>query len=60
MKITQNAASSITLRRFDTGEEITFDEGVTIDVDNGTAAFLLNMKAYDENGKLITNFTIAS
>ena len=54
-KIKQKADCSITIRRFDTGENITFEKNTKMELDDATADYLLNMKAWetDRTGKKI-------
>lgn len=58
MKCKQLADCSISINRFDTQETITFDLDTIIDVDKDTANYLLNMKVYDENKNLLSNFVL--
>jgi len=56
MQVKQLADCSISIRRFDTGEQINFVQNTIIDVDSETANHLLNMKSYDDEGNLLTDF----
>ena len=56
MKIKQTLSCPITIRRFDTNENITFEEGTIIDVDDQTAKFLLNYRTKDMNGNDAAKF----
>lgn len=57
MEIKQLKNNSITIRRFDTGENITFGENTIIDVDQETADYLLNFNLIDGFGEKIVAFT---
>ncbi len=47
--IRQNADCNITIRRFDTGENVSFDLGTEIDLDDATAEYLLNYRTSGTN-----------
>lgn len=56
MRIKQNADCAIAINRFDTGEAINFDFLSEMDIDGSTANYLLNMRTFDENGVLLSDF----
>lgn len=59
MKIKQTANIEITLRRFDTGENITLKKDIVVDLDEKTAAYLLSFKSKDKDGNDVANFVVA-
>lgn len=56
MRIKQLANCQLAIRRFDTGDNIVFDQNTEIEVDEATGNYLKSMVAYDENYVLATNF----
>lgn len=48
MNIKQKANCAITIRRFDTGENLEFVQDSIFDVDEATANHLLNMRVYSD------------
>lgn len=55
MQVQQTLANSITINRFDTGDEITLDQNTPVDLDDATANYLISMRSYDADGNLLTN-----
>lgn len=56
MLIKQTLNSSITIQRFDTGEDVSFEQDQAVEVDDTTGEYLLAMKCFNENGELLSNF----
>jgi len=56
MKIKQLADCNVSIRRFDNKEQVDFSKDVVIDLDEGTAKYLLSMIIKDKDGMLQTDF----
>jgi hypothetical protein len=57
MLVKQNADGCITIRRFDTQENVTFEKGTEVDLDMETAEYLIKMRCFDQSGNLLSDFT---
>ena len=55
-RIKQLAAAVIAIRRFDTGESVTFEQDVEMDLDDDTAAYLKSLRVKDQDGNDLANF----
>lgn len=58
MMISQTLSTPVTICRFDTRENITFEQNDIIEVDEATGNYLLNMKSFDLDGNSLIKFEI--